>query len=118
MEIRFNNRLLITFTFLFIVIFSLITLKFIAFKVILGFILLFILPFYLILDNFDLDMEEKIIFSFFIGVIFFSSLVYLIGNLFGVRFSIILTFIILIFSNLFLKKFIFKNKNKSNKDIE
>lgn len=61
-----------------------------------GIILLFVLPFYLILDNSQLEQDEKIIFSFFIGVGVFSSITYWIGMFISFRVAIFITFAILV----------------------
>ena len=61
----------------------------------LGIILLFIIPTYSILNNFNLEQDEKIIFSFFIGVGIFPSITYWIGNVISFRISILITFILL-----------------------
>ena len=67
--------------------------------------LFFFLPFYLILNNFDLPAGEKIVFSFFIGLGIFSSFVYYIGLLVSsVRIAIVITFVILIAAAFLIKK--------------
>jgi len=72
---------------------------------VLGIMLIFILPTYLILNNFKLDNDEKIIFSFFIGVGIFPSIVYWLGTLISFRISIFMTFILLLLIGFFIKKF-------------
>ncbi len=71
----------------------------------LGIILLFIVPFYLILDNFDLGQDEKIVFSFFIGVGIFPAITYWLGMLISFRIAILITFVILIVVGLLIRKF-------------
>jgi apolipoprotein N-acyltransferase len=44
---------------------------------------LFFLPFFLILHNFDIEMDEKIIFSIILGFGFFSTLTYWLGFAIG-----------------------------------
>ena len=61
----------------------------------LGIILLFMLPTYLILNNFSLEQDEKVIFSFFIGVGIFPSITYWLGMLISFRMAILITFIFL-----------------------
>ena len=61
----------------------------------LGVMLLFMLPFYLILNNFELDQDEKIVFSFFTGVGIFPAIAYWLGMLISFRIAIFITFIIL-----------------------
>lgn len=74
-------------------------------KLIIGIGLLYILPFYLILDRFDLDKTEKIVFSFFIGIGILPSIVYYLGILFNsIRIAIVVTFVLLILIGLILKK--------------
>tara|TARA_B100000315_G_C14488089_1_gene546191 strand:+ start:838 stop:1173 length:336 start_codon:yes stop_codon:yes gene_type:complete len=72
---------------------------------ILGIMLLFIVPIYLILDNFDLGQDEKIVFSFFIGVGIFPSLVYWPATIISFRLSILITFIVLIVVGILVRKF-------------
>mgnify|MGYP001066280491 FL=1 len=70
----------------------------------LGIILLFIVPFYLILDNFNLDQDEKIIFSFFIGVGIFPAIVYWLGMIISFRLAILITFGVLIVIGYLVRK--------------
>jgi len=73
-------------------------------KVIIGAFLVFFLPFYLILDNFKLDLSEKIIFSFFLGIGIFSAIAYYAALLFNsVRIGIMVTFLLLVGIGLFLR---------------
>ena len=46
----------------------------------LGIILIFIVPVYYILDNFELDTDEKLVFAFFISAGIFPSISYWLGN--------------------------------------
>ncbi|MBI2108285.1 hypothetical protein HYT54_04105 [Candidatus Woesearchaeota archaeon] len=62
------------------------------------------LPFYLILDNFELSPGEKSVFSLLMGLTLFSSMVYLSGLVISFRISILLTFILLIIFNVIIKK--------------
>ena len=70
----------------------------------LGIILLFIVPFYLILDNFDLNQDEKIVFSFFIGVGIFPAITYWPSMIISFRIAIFITFILLIAAGCLVKK--------------
>ena len=70
----------------------------------LGIILLFIVPFYLILDNFNLGQDEKIIFSFFIGVGIFPAIVYWLGMIISFRLAILITFVVLIVVGYLVRK--------------
>lgn len=76
---------------------------------ILGIILLFIVPTYLILDNFSLGQDEKIVFSFFIGVGIFPSITYWLGMIISFRIAIFITFIILVVTSLLVRKVWKKN---------
>ena len=75
---------------------------------ILSIMLLFIVPIYFILDNFDLGQDEKIVFSFFIGVGIFPSLVYWPATIISFRLSILITFIVLIVAGILVRKFLKK----------
>ncbi|MCH8004054.1 MAG: hypothetical protein IH934_05490 [Nanoarchaeota archaeon] len=77
----------------------------------LGIILLFIAPIYLILDNFELRQDEKIVFSFFLGVGIFPSLVYWPATIISFRISILITFIVLLIVAYLVRKFHKKNNN-------
>jgi len=72
---------------------------------VLGHILLFIVPIYLILDNFDLKQDEKLVFSFFIGVGIFPSLVYWPATIISFRLSILISFILLLIVAYLVRKF-------------
>ena len=63
---------------------------------VLGIILFFIAPIYFILDNFELGQDEKLIFSFFLGVGIFPSLVYWPGLFISFRLSSSIAFVVLI----------------------
>ena len=63
------------------------------------------MPVYLILNNFDLTSEEKLIFSFFLGIGIFPSIVYLLGLVISFRIGIIITFILMILIGFALKKY-------------
>ena len=69
-----------------------------------GVILLFIVPFYLILNNFDLNEGEKIVFSFFLGIGLFSSIVYWLGIIISFRLAIVITFLSLLGIAFLIKK--------------
>ena len=75
-----------------------------GFRTIFGILALMFFPFYFILVNFDLSNGEKVIFSFFLGIMIFPSLTYLIGFAAPFRISIYLTFFILIASAFSIKK--------------
>jgi apolipoprotein N-acyltransferase len=70
-----------------------------------GIILIFIIPTYLILNNFELDNDEKIIFSFFIGVGVFPSLTYWLATFISFKVSILITFLIFLAAGFLVKRF-------------
>lgn len=70
----------------------------------LGIMLLFMLPTYLILNNFDLEQDEKIIFSFFIGIGIFPAIAYWLGMLISFRISIFIAFATLIAASFIIRK--------------
>ncbi len=85
-------------------------------KIIIGAFLCFFIPFYLILDNFEMERGEKVIFSFFIGLGVFSAITYYIGIVVGsLRISMGITFILLVAIGLLIKKFL-PAKSKPGKE--
>ena len=70
---------------------------------ILGIFLLFIVPMYLILDKFGLEQDEKLVFSFFIGVGILPSLAYWTGLFISFKIAILASFIVLIIIGFFIR---------------
>jgi len=65
----------------------------------------FFLPFYLILRNFSFQSDEKIFFAFFIGLGFFSTIVFYVGRLIpSYRLSAVIAFIGLLLVPFILRK--------------
>jgi len=77
----------------------------------LGVILLFIVPMYFILDNFELGQDEKIVFSFFIGVGLLPVFAYWLGFFISFKIAVIISFFILILIGLAIHKY--KNKKQT-----
>jgi len=72
---------------------------------------LMVLPFYLLLGLFELEKEERLIFSVFIAIGMFSSLVYWSGFLFSsLKIAVIAVFLLLIGYWAILRKINIKNK--------
>lgn len=67
-------------------------------------ILFLSLPFYLMINNFDLIYGEKVLLAFIFGLTIFPSLVYLLGLLISFRISIFIVFAFLIIAAIFIKK--------------
>ena len=105
MKIRLDDKTTIVIILILIALFSFIFLGFTGFKVIFGMLLVFFLPFYLILDNFDLSRSEKVIFAFFIGVGIFTIPVYWLGTLISFRLAIFVSFVLFMVLAFVLKKF-------------
>lgn len=87
-----------------ILVFFYLILGFFGMMAALGIMLLFILPAYLILDNFELGQDEKIVFAFFIGVGIFPILAYWLGILISFRVAILITFVVLVAIAFLVKK--------------
>ena len=68
------------------------------------------LPFYFILNNFNLEDGEKFIFSLVLGITIFPSLVYALGFLISFKISIVIVFILLLIIAFVVSKF--KKKTK------
>lgn len=96
MNIKLDDKITFGIIAVLIALFSIIFLGFTGLKVLFGMLLVFFLPFYLILDSFELSRSEKIIFSFFIGIGVFSSITYWIGVLVSFKIAIVITFVLLL----------------------
>lgn len=82
-------------------------------KVFLGLIFLFLLPFYIFIDKFDFESDEKLIFSFIISLGIFSAFVYYISFLVNsMKIAIIISTIIL-YSLALLFRFVLVSKHKN-----
>ena len=77
----------------------------------LGIGLIFIIPAYFILNNFELDGDEKIIFSFFIGVGIFPAISYWLGIFIPFKIAIFITFIVLLIVAYVVRKYLRKWHN-------
>jgi apolipoprotein N-acyltransferase len=105
LKIKLDDKITMGIILVLIALFSFIFFGFVGFKVIFGMLLVFFLPFYLILDNFNLSRGEKIIFSFFIGIGIFPALVYWLGVIISFKLAIALSFILFVSLGIILKKF-------------
>ncbi len=72
---------------------------------ILGITLIFLFPTYMILQNFNIDAEEKIVLSFFIGIGIFTPVAYWIGMIISFRIAIFISIIILAATGILIKIF-------------
>lgn len=88
-----------------ILLFFYLILGFSAMMAVLGVMLLFIAPIYLILDSFDLGQDEKLVFSFFLGAGIFPSIVYWMALFISFRASILITFVVLVAAGYAVRKF-------------
>ena len=93
---KIKENQFVVFLFLIAAAFFLILFGITGLRTFLGFVLLFFLPTYLIFKNFDLEPEEKIAFSFFIGLGVFPTCAYYLGLLFSsMILAILISFILL-----------------------
>lgn len=73
-------------------------------RTVFGMLAVFFIPFYLILDNFDLQKDEKIFFSFFIGLALYPVFVWYVNRIIpSMRLSMLVTFIVLVLIGLILR---------------
>jgi|SRR3989338_83984 len=89
-----------------ILLFFYLILGFSAMMAVLGIIILFIAPIYLVLDSFGLGQDEKLVFSFFLGAGIFPSIVYWMALFISFRMSILLTFVVLAVAGYLISKFL------------
>ena len=73
-------------------------------RIVLG-IIFVSLPFYFMLNNFDLEHGEKFVFSLVLGITIFPSLVYALGFILSFRISIVVVFIFLLIAAFIMSKF-------------
>ena len=109
-KILIGNFLSHTVIVVLITLWSLVVLGFIGFRTILGFLIIMFLPFYIILSNFEFIQEEKVIFSLFLSITFYPSLVYWLGFIIPFKISVFVVFIILLAIFCIIKKFYKKSK--------
>lgn len=88
-----------------ILVFSFVVFGVTGVRVMLGMIFISI-PFYLILGNFQLQLNEKVVFSLLLGLTVFPSLVYILAFVISFRISVIVIFILIVIANVFIKRFI------------
>jgi len=105
LKIKFDDKITMEIILILIGLFSFIFWGFTGFKIIFGILLVFFLPSYLILDNFNISRSEKIIFSFFIGIGVFSSIAYWLGVFISFKLAIAITFVFLVLVGVLIKKF-------------
>lgn len=67
-------------------------------------LIIIVLPFYLIFNNFNLTLGEKFVFSSLCGLSLFAALVYLLGLLISFRISIAVVFIALTMVSVLIKR--------------
>lgn len=72
---------------------------------VLGIMLLFIAPMYIILDNFSLSQDEKLVFSFFTGVGIFPAIAYWMGMLISFRLAILVSFAALVAVGILIRRY-------------
>ena len=72
---------------------------------VLGIVLFFVVPFSLMLNNFELEQDEKLVLSFFIGAGIFPSIVYWLGIFISFRISIFITFAVLMLAAIATRKY-------------
>ena len=101
--------------FLLVIALSVLAFSFVLFgttgiRVVLG-IIFVSLPFYLILNNFQIEQSEKFVFSVLLGLTLFPSLAYLLGLVTSFRIAIIITFSVFIIMAFLMKKY--KSKKQS-----
>lgn len=74
----------------------------------LGIGLIFIIPTYFILNNFELDGDEKIIFSFFVGAGIFPAISYWLGIFMSFKIAVFITFVVLLVVAYVVRKYLKK----------
>ena len=101
-----NNESKESMVFLLIIALSILIFSFVLFgatgiRVVLG-IILVSSPFYLILNNFQIEQSEKFVFSVLLGLALFPSLVYIFGLVVSFRIGIVAAFMLFLALAIFL----------------
>ena len=104
-ELKYKNSVLPGIILIVISVFSFLILGFTGLRTVLALLAAMFLPFYLILNNFDMAQSEKFAFSFFIGIMLLPSLVYWLGFVVSFRISILIVFAVLLAAAYLIKKF-------------
>ena len=104
-ELKFNNIILFGIALALITLGSYAILGAAGSRTILGFIIFIFIPMYLIFDSFGIRQEEKIVYSFFIGITLFPSFVYWLGFVVPFRIAILTVFIVLVIVAFLIRKF-------------
>lgn len=100
-----ENNIFFGIIFVLITIISFLILGFTGLRTILGLLVIMFLPFYFIFNNFNLSISEKVVFSFFVSIMLFPSLVYFLGFIIPFKIAIFVVFILSIASGFIIKRF-------------
>ena len=79
-------------------------------------ILIFIVPAYVILGNFDLGRDEKLVFAFFISTGIFPIFSFWLGTIISFKLAIIITFALLVATGIFIRRFKKNKQAQANKE--
>ena len=109
LELKSENNLLLSLAAILLILESFTLLGFNGSRTISGLIIFIFLPFFLVFDSLNLSYGEKLIFSFFVGIMVFPSLVFWLGFVASFKAAIIIVFIATLSLGLFLK-FYFRKK--------
>jgi len=105
-KMKFGIKELIILILIASLVFFFLNYSWIGVRLCIGILLLYFIPFYIFLDSFNLAIEEKLIFSFFISIGLIPLIVYYISRLLvSVRLSILVSFLILIVGSFIFRKF-------------
>lgn len=102
LKIKLNNLTMTIGVLVVVLLYFLVLLGFTGMATIVGVLLFFVLPFYLIMRRW-FGFGEAVFFSFFVGIGMFSALVYYIGFLTGIFLAIWIVFVVLVGLGVWLK---------------
>lgn len=104
MLLKLNDNKILSGIIIVLLLFFLIVFKFTGLKLIGGFILVFVLPLYLLLDLFNFSLLERIVYAFFLGAGVIPTFVYYLGLLISFKLSIFVVVSLLILARILVKK--------------
>lgn len=104
MKLKLDDKVIIVIVSILFMIFFLVLFRVTGFRVAAGLILFFLLPVYLILDNFNFSLDEKLVLSFFLSIGVTPTLVYYLGLLISFRFAMFIVFVVLVLIGVLIKR--------------
>tara|TARA_Y100000310_G_C20694831_1_gene824874 strand:+ start:4577 stop:4924 length:348 start_codon:yes stop_codon:yes gene_type:complete len=103
---KLNNKILGGVCSIIILIYVLYLFQFEGVRSVLAMVLIYVIPTYMILNNFNLETDEKIFFSLFLGLSLFTLAVWFVDRILpSLKLSLFVTFILVVGVGFLLKRY-------------